>query len=57
MTGVQTCALPIYTAVTRAKQCVMIVGSAAMVDAMIGNTDEMKRYSGLSGHLNEMGKR
>ena len=47
----------LYTAVTRAKQCVMIVGSAAMVDAMIGNTDEMKRYSGLSGHLNEMGKR
>lgn len=47
----------LYTAVTRAKQCVMIVGSAATVDAMIGNTDEMKRYSGLSGHLSEMGKR
>lgn len=47
----------LYTAVTRAKQCVMIVGSAATVNAMIENTDEMKRYSGLSGHLEEMGKR
>lgn len=47
----------LYTAVTRARQCVMIVGSAATVNAMIENTDEMKRYSGLSGHLEEMGKR
>ncbi|MCH5272704.1 MAG: ATP-dependent RecD-like DNA helicase [Lachnospiraceae bacterium] len=44
----------LYTAVTRAKQCVMIVGSAATVNGMIENTDEMKRYSGLSGRLEEM---
>lgn len=45
----------LYTAVTRAKQCVTIVGSAATVNGMIGNTDEMKRYSGLARHLTEMG--
>ena len=44
----------LYTAVTRAKQCVMIVGNAATVWAMIENTDEMKRYSGLGRHLEEM---
>ncbi len=44
----------LYTAVTRAKQCVMIVGSASTVNAMIENTDEMKRYSGLTGRLREM---
>lgn len=45
----------LYTAVTRAKQCVTIVGSGATVNGMIENTDEMKRYSGLTRHLNEMG--
>ncbi len=44
----------LYTAVTRAKQCVTIVGNAETVNAMIGNTDEMKRYSGLERHLTEM---
>ena len=44
----------LYTAVTRAKQCVTIVGNAATVNAMIENTDEMKRYSGLIRHLEEM---
>jgi exodeoxyribonuclease V alpha subunit len=44
----------LYTAVTRAKQCVTIVGNAATVNAMIDNTDEMKRYSGLWCRLNEM---
>lgn len=44
----------LYTAVTRAKQCVTIVGSRAMVNAMIENTDEMKRYSGLVERLVEM---
>ncbi len=44
----------LYTAVTRAKQCVTIVGNAATVNAMIENTDEMKRYSGLWRHLEEM---
>ena len=44
----------LYTAVTRAKQCVTIVGNAATVWSMIENTDEMKRYSGLKRHLEEM---
>ena len=44
----------LYTAVTRAKNCVMIVGSAATVNSMIENADEMKRYSGLSERLCEM---
>ncbi|MBR2407460.1 MAG: ATP-dependent RecD-like DNA helicase [Lachnospiraceae bacterium] len=44
----------LYTAVTRAKQCVTIIGNAATVTAMIENTDEMKRYSGLGRHLEEM---
>jgi len=45
----------LYTAVTRAKECVTIVGSAGTVNSMIENTDEMKRYSGLARHLEEMG--
>ena len=37
----------LYTAVTRAKQCVVIVGSGHMVESMILNNDEQKRYSSL----------
>ena len=37
----------LYTAVTRAKQCVVIVGSGKMVESMILNNDEQKRYSSL----------
>lgn len=37
----------LYTAVTRAKQCVVIVGSGYMVESMILNNDEQKRYSSL----------
>ena len=37
----------LYTAVTRAKKCVTIVGSEEMVQDMIENVSEMKRYSGL----------
>lgn len=44
----------LYTAVTRAKRCVMIVGNAATVNAMIDNTDEMRRYSGLALRIREM---
>lgn len=44
----------LYTAVTRAKQCVMIVGNSTTVNAMIDNTDEMKRYSGLAVRIREM---
>lgn len=43
----------LYTAVTRAKQCVTIVGSETMVQNMIENVSEMKRYSGLCERITE----
>lgn len=43
----------LYTAVTRAKNCVTIVGSPRMVDLMIDNESETKRYSSLSERINE----
>lgn len=44
----------LYTAVTRAKKCVTIVGSPDTVQMMIKNTMEMKRYSGLARVIREM---
>ena len=44
----------LYTAVTRAKKCVTIVGSPDTVQMMIGNEMEMKRYSGLKRAIQEM---
>lgn len=44
----------LYTAVTRAKQCVTMVGNPSMVDFMIQNVDEQLRYSGLAYQLQEM---
>ena len=44
----------LYTAVTRAKKCVTIVGSDRMVQAMIENESEQKRYSGLMDCIQEM---
>lgn len=44
----------LYTAVTRAKQCVTMVGNPNMVDFMIQNVDEQLRYSGLAYQLQEM---
>ncbi|MDO5293286.1 MAG: ATP-dependent RecD-like DNA helicase [bacterium] len=44
----------LYTAVTRAKSCVTIVGSAYMVQKMIDNTMEQKRYSTLDTRLKEI---
>lgn len=44
----------IYTAVTRAKQCVTIVGTEQMVDAMIRNATEQKRYTNLDARIREM---
>ncbi len=43
----------LYTAVTRAKQCVTIVGSDTTVQNMIDNVSEMKRYSGLCDRIIE----
>ena len=44
----------LYTAVTRAKKCVAIVGSEQTVAQMIRNQREQKRYSGLDVWLNEV---
>ena len=44
----------LYTAVTRAKKCVVMVGSKATVNRMIGNVNEQKRYSGLGKRIDEM---
>lgn len=44
----------LYTAVTRAKNCVVIVGSSEMVQAMIDNVSEQKRYSSLALRLREL---
>lgn len=44
----------LYTAVTRAKQCVVIVGNGELVGTMIQNNDEQKRYSSLDIRLKEL---
>lgn len=44
----------LYTAVTRAKSCVTIVGSEETVRLMIANEREQKRYSGLCGRIQEL---
>ena len=44
----------LYTGVTRAKKCVAIVGSANMVNLMIGNESESKRYSSLDIRIREI---
>ncbi|MEG2512894.1 MAG: ATP-dependent RecD-like DNA helicase [Acetivibrio sp.] len=44
----------LYTAVTRAKKCVTIVGSDEMVRRMIENASEQKRYSSLDLRIGEM---
>lgn len=44
----------LYTAVTRAKNCVTIVGSENTVQTMIDNESEQKRYSGLNERIVEI---
>jgi len=44
----------LYTAVTRAKNCVTIVGSQDIVQIMIDNESEQRRYSGLSNRIHEL---
>lgn len=45
----------LYTAVTRAKKCVTIVGNQDMVQYMINNVSEQKRYSSLDIRIIEIG--
>ncbi|MDE6232528.1 MAG: ATP-dependent RecD-like DNA helicase, partial [Lachnospiraceae bacterium] len=44
----------IYTAVTRAKKCVCIVGDENEFRNMVDNTLEQKRYSSLSERIREL---
>lgn len=44
----------LYTAVTRAKDCVVIVGSENTVQVMIDNESEQHRYSSLSERIKEL---
>jgi exodeoxyribonuclease V alpha subunit len=44
----------LYTAVTRARKCVTVVGLSATVESMIENSSELKRYTGLCERLKEM---
>ncbi len=44
----------LYTAVTRAIKCVTIVGSADVVAQMVGNADELTRYTSLDETIKEM---
>lgn len=44
----------IYTAVTRAKKCVTLVGSDAVFQDMIQNVHEQNRYSSLAERIQEM---
>ena len=45
----------LYTAVTRAKHCVCLVGIPQVFNEMIENAREQKRYSGLCDRIIEMG--
>jgi exodeoxyribonuclease V alpha subunit len=46
----------LYTAVTRAKKCVTVVGSDDTFQTMIENESEQKRYSGLTDRILEIEK-
>ena len=41
----------LYTAVTRARKCVTLVGDDATFQSMIKNADQQKRYTGLSEEI------
>lgn len=41
----------LYTAVTRARKCVTLVGDAQVFEGMLGNVSEQKRYTGLEHRL------
>ncbi len=44
----------LYTAVTRAKNCVTILGSSDTVRSMIGNVSENRRYTALAQRIREI---
>jgi exodeoxyribonuclease V alpha subunit len=44
----------LYTAVTRAKSCVCLVGNPEIFNNMLRNETEARRYSSLSERLQEL---
>ena len=44
----------LYTAVTRARDCVVILGSRQAVAAMTANVKENRRYTGLKERIHEI---
>lgn len=46
----------LYTAVTRAKSCVVLLGSEQVINDMVNNTREVKRYTNLAGWIRESGE-
>ena len=44
----------LYTAVTRAKRCVMMIGSSEKIGEVIDNKREQTRYTGLTERIREM---
>lgn len=47
----------LYTAVTRAKRCVVVLGNIELIDTMIDNEDEQKRYTAFADRLRELAGR
>ena len=45
----------LYTAVTRARSCVVLLGSRDAVDRMIANTRRSRRWTGLRDRITELG--
>ena len=45
----------LYTAVTRAKKCICVVGSEETFNEMVSNENEQKRYSSLAMRIREVG--
>ena len=46
----------LYTAVTRAKKLVVLVGRQSCINVMVDNANEQKRYSGLCSKLERLGE-
>lgn len=44
----------LYTAVTRARKCVTILGSENIIEQMVENADELKRYTSLNERIREV---
>ncbi len=47
----------LYTGVTRAKDCVVLLGSSRQINDMVNNTDEQLRYTGLAESIRDIMRR